>query len=134
MAIITDMTLGDLFAVPYNKHRDEIGPFTGFVIVPTGELHDSGFGCMKFVLTHHNEVVGAVGGWCDAVHLNGIGGYGHDWLQGIANRMVPVIDWSMDFLPKCGCLRVFSSHKLELEDFICSDFTVYDGGADNWGQ
>ena len=129
MAIITDMTLEDLLAVPYNKHRDEIGLFTGFIIVPTGELHDSGFGCMKFVLTHHNEVVGAVGGWCDVVHLNGIGGYGRDWLQAIASRMVPVIDWSMDLLPKSGCLRVFSDHRLALDDFIGSDFNVYDGGG-----
>lgn len=130
MSNIREMTLEDLLAVPNSKRLDEIDTFTGFVIVPTGELHDSGFGCMKFVLTHHNEIVGAVGGWCDVVHLNGIGGYGIDWQKSLTDRNVPVIDWSIDLLPKSGCLRVFSTHKLVLQDgFICSDFEVYDGGV-----
>lgn len=128
MSNIREMTLDELLAVPYSKTRGEIGIFTGFIIVPTGELHDSGFGCMKFVLTHHNEIVGAVGGWCDIVHLNGIGGYGLGWQTSLTDRKVPVIDWSIDLLPKSGCLRVFSTHRLTLDDFIGSDFIVYDGG------
>ena len=129
MANIKSMTLEELLAVPYNKTLGEIGLFKGFVIVPTGELHDSGFGCMKFVLTLHDDIVGAVGGWCDVVHLNGIGGYGIDRKKSFTDRKVPVIDWSIDLLPKSGCLRVFSSHRLVLDDFICSDFSVYDGGV-----
>ena len=128
MSDIRDITLDELLAVPYSKRLDEIDTFTGFVIVPTGELHDSGFGCMKFVLTRHNEIVGAVGGGCDVVHLNGIGGYGLDWQKSLTDRRVPRIDWSIDLLPKSGCLRVFSSHRLTLQDaLICSDFEVYDG-------
>lgn len=130
MANIKSMTLEDLLAVPYSKRLDEIDTITGFVIVPTGELHDSGFGCMKFVLTLDSEIIGAVGGWSDVVHLNGIGGYGLDWQKAFRDRTVPVIDWSIDLLPKSGCLRVFSSHKLVLQDgFICSSFEVYDGGV-----
>lgn len=129
MANIEIMTLEELLAVPYNKTLGEIGPFKGFIIVPTGELHDSGFGCMKFVLTLHDDIVGAVGGWCDVVHLNGIGGYGLGWQKSLTGRAVPVIDWSIDLLPTSGCLRVFSSHRLALDDFIGSDFSVYDGGA-----
>lgn len=128
MANIQSMTLEDLLAVPQSKTLGEIGPFTGFVIVPTGELHYSGFGCMKFVITRHNEIVGAVGGWCDVVHLNGIGGYGLDWQKSLTDGKVPVINWSIDLLPKSGCLRVFSSHRLVLRDgFMGSDFEVYDG-------
>lgn len=130
MANIKSMTLEDLLAVPYSKTLGEIGPFKGFIIVPTGDLHDSGFGCMKFVLTLNDDIVGAVGGGCDVVHLNGIGGYGFDWQKSLTDRMVPVIDWSIDLLPKSGCLRVFSSHKLMIQNqFICSDFEVYDGGV-----
>lgn len=128
MSNIKDMTLDELLAVPYSKRLDEIDTFKGFVIVPTGELHDSGFGCMKFVLTLHDEIIGAVGGWCDVVNLNGIGGYGLNWQKSITDRKVPVIDWSIDLLPKSGCLRVFSSHRLALDDFIGSSFIVYDGG------
>ena len=130
MANIKSMTLEDLLAVPHSKSLNEIKTFTGFVIVPTGELHDSGFGCMKFVLTYRDDIIGAVGGGCDVVHLNGIGGYGTDWRQSLTDKKVPVIDWSIDLLPKSGCLRVFSTHRLMLQDaFICSDFEVYDGGA-----
>lgn len=129
MSNIQDMTLDELLAVPYSKRLDEIDTFNGFVIVPTGELHDSGFGCMKFVLTLHVDIVGAVGGWSDIVHLNGIGGYGRGLQKSLMDRKVPVIDWSIDLLPKSGCLRAFSSHKLVLDDFIGSDFSVYDGGA-----
>ena len=129
---LTMMTLEDLRAVPLIKHEFDLKKFNGFVIVPTGELHDSGFGCMKFVLTHCNEVVGAVGGWCDVVHLNGIGGYGRCWHSSIESRMVPVIGWSIDLLPASGCVRVFTKHRLDIDlDFILSDFEVYDGGADN---
>lgn len=129
MSNIKDMTLDELLAVPYSKTLGEIGVFKGFIIVPTGDLHDSGFGCMKFVLTLHDDIVGAVGGWCDVVNLNGIGGYGLDWQRGLTERRVPVMDWSIDLLPKSGCLRVFSSHRLALDDFIGSDFIVYDGGV-----
>ena len=127
---VKEMTLDELLAVPNSKRIDEIRLFTGFIIVPTGELHDSGFGCMKFVLTHNNEIVGAVGGWSDVVHLNGIGGYGIDFQKNLIDRKAPVIDWAIDLLPKSGCLRVFSSHKLILRNgYICSDFEVYDGGV-----
>jgi hypothetical protein len=37
MKNVTEMTLEELRAVPYCKHN-KIGPFYGFVIVPTGEL------------------------------------------------------------------------------------------------
>lgn len=55
----------------YFKPTDE---FNGVVIIPTNELHESGFGCMKFALINHGEVVGCVGGGSDVIHLNGIGG------------------------------------------------------------
>lgn len=128
MADIKSMTLEELLAVPYSKTLEEIGVFKGFIIVPTGDLHDSGFGCMKFVLTLHDDIVGAVGGWCDVVHLNGIGGYGLGFRRTLTVGEVPPVDWSIDLLPGSGCLRVFSSHKLVLDDFIGSDFIVYDGG------
>ncbi len=128
MKNITEMTLEELRAVPYCKYN-EIGPFYEFVIVPTGELHDSGFGCMKFVLLRNaNSIIGAVGGGSDVIHLNGPGGYGSKWQEALTTGRVPVTDWNMDLLPKSGCIRVFSGHRLMLESYVCSDFNVYDGG------
>ena len=104
-----------------------IEEFNGIVIIPTNKLHESGFGCMKFALLNHSEVVGCVGGGSDVIHLNGIGGYGKynmDFDKALKTNMVKRIDWSIDCLSN-GLLRLFCSRKLEIEDFICSDFNLY---------
>ena len=100
-------------------------PFNGFVIVPTGKKHDSGYGCMRFILECHGKIVGAVGGWADVVHLNGIGGYGLNWERTLSTGTIEVTDWNIDLLPTSKCLRVFSSRELKIEDIICSDFEVF---------
>jgi hypothetical protein len=108
----------------YFKPTDE---FNGVVIIPTDEMHDSGFKCMKFALMNHSEVVGCVGGGSDIIHLNGIGGYGQydiEYKKAIITNMVKRIDWSIDCLPN-GLVRLFCSGKLKIDDFICSDFNLY---------
>lgn len=107
----------------YFKAADK---FNGIVIIPTNELHDSGYGCMKFALLKHDEVVGCVGGGSDVIHLNGIGGYGRKYNN---TNMVKRIDWSIDCLPN-GLLRLFCSHKLDIDDIICSDFNLYVADGD----
>ena len=102
-----------------------IDDFNGIVIIPTNELHDSGFKCMKFVLMNGYEVVGCVGGSSDIIHLNGIGGlgkYGRDLFN--KTNLVKRIDWSIDCLPN-GLLRLFCSYKLDIDKFIMSDFSLY---------
>lgn len=99
-------------------------PFRSIIIVPTGEIHDSGFECMKFILTDGAKLVGVVGGGSDVININGIGGYGKDFRTAIATGMVPCVDWSIDCLPESGCLRLFSHKKCELsyKDFVGSSF------------
>ena len=102
--------------------------FNGFVIIPTGEMHDSGFECMKFALTNHNEVVGCVGGGSDVINLNGIGGYGEyddEYDTRVSTQKGNIIDWSIDCLP-CGLLRVFTSkYELKLSQYVLSNFEVF---------
>ena len=114
-----------------------IDNFNGVVIVPSDDIHDSGYRCMKFVLTNHGRVVGCVGGGSDVIHLNGIGGYGKyvDYEKVIKTGMVKRVDWSIDCLP-CGLLRLFCSSNLSIDDFICSDFCLYvnkEGDRDDRG-
>lgn len=119
-------TREELLGIP--EHYNMSDTFTAVIIVPTGEKHDSGWGCMKFILTDHREdrVVGAVGGWSDVVHLNGIGGYGRDWRRTIVTHMVMAVGWSIDCLPGSGCLRIFTDKKMCLKDpYVLSDFCVY---------
>lgn len=99
------------------------GHFDSFIIIPTGEMHDSGYGCMKFALFNGEKYVGCVGGGSDVIHFNGIGGYGRSWIK--MPKEVPVVDFCMDLFPN-GLFRVFSSKcYLFIDSVICSDFNIY---------
>lgn len=102
------------------------GEFNGIVIIPTNEMHESGYMCMKFALMDHWEVVGCVGGGSDVIHLNGIGGYGkyENFKEALKTGLTKRVDWSIDCLPN-GLIRLFCSKKLELDEIICSDFNLY---------
>lgn len=102
------------------------GEFNGIVIIPTNEMHESGYMCMKFALMDHLEVVGCVGGGSDVIHLNGIGGYGkyENFKEVLKTGLTKRVDWSIDCLPN-GLIRLFCSKKLELDEIICSDFNLY---------
>lgn len=102
------------------------GEFNGIVIIPTNEMHESGYRCMKFALVNYGEVVGCVGGGSDIIRLNGIGGYGNfeNYEKTLKTGLTKRVDWSIDCLPN-GLIRLFCSSKLELDDFICSDFNLY---------
>lgn len=101
--------------------------FQSFVIVPvynedgTIVIHDSGWGCMEFCLIdRNNEPIVKVGGGSDVVNLDGIGGYGDDWLESTG-----IHGWSIDLLP-CGYLRLWTRSTLYIRDsIICSNFEVF---------
>lgn len=119
-----DSTREEFENLDYFKPIDE---FDGVVIIPTDELHESGFRCMKFALVNRDKVVGCVGFCSDIIHLNGIGGYGRyneDFDETLKTNMVKRVGWSIDCLPN-GLIRLFCSHKLDIDEFICSDFNLY---------
>lgn len=120
------VTLEELLSLDY---QDTTDTFNSVIIVPLdGELHESGYRKMKFILVKKDgTVAGVVGGGSDVLHLNGIGGYGkgsmitnYAWKYGKVN----VIDWCIDCLPVCKCLRLFSSKKLEVEGLVMSDAQI----------
>lgn len=95
--------------------------FNNVVIVPMNELHDSGYRCMKFILCHNRNIVGAVAGWCDVVHPNGIGNHGtsYDW------GATPSLGLSIDCLAGSGCVRLMMNGLYVCSDSILSDFIFY---------
>ena len=120
MEIFLNSTKEDFEKLEFQKPT---GHFNSFVIIPTGELHDSGYGCMKFALFCGKEYVGCVGGYSDVIHFNGIGGYGLKWRE--VPKEIPVVDFCMDLLPN-GLFRVFSQKcYLFIDSLICSDFSIY---------
>ena len=121
MIDIAQMTKEDFQKVPSVELPQT---FTSFVIVPTGQLHESGWGCMKFVLLNKSKIIGSIGGYSDVIHIDGIGGYGRWDGQGWVPKEVPPKSWAIDCLP-CGYLRVFAHGELSTDDWFGSDFEVY---------
>lgn len=104
--------------------------FTGLIIVPTDELHESGFRCMKFILEHDGEIVGAASGWSDVVHPNGIGNYGWNVRRSLSRGAVPNMSLSIDCLAMSGCVRLMVRPSRIRDDGIYSDFIFYLEGED----
>ena len=98
--------------------------FNNVVIVPMDELHDSGYRCMKFILCHHEDIVGVVSGWSDVVYPNGIGNHGlsNDW------SVTQNIGLRIDCLVKSRCVRLLMDGLYKSDDFIGSDFIFYKTG------
>lgn len=124
---ILDMSKEELLAIENFGSNVE---FDGFVIVPTSGIHESLFGCMKFILLDKEmNIVGSVGGYSDVIHFNGIGGYGEyddDYSTRVRTGLVPAVGYRIDCLPKSGCLRVFAhGTKFKTDGFGGSDFCFY---------
>ena len=117
------VTLEELQAMTEEEYpRKDDAVFDSVVIVPTEDIHDSDFRCMKFILIKDSAVVGVCGGNSDVIHINGIGGYGQ-WYSHVPALTKPV-GWSLDCLP-CGVLRLFGHRNMTTDVLITSDFSVY---------
>jgi hypothetical protein len=84
------------------------GEFESLVIIPMDHLHDSGFRCMAFVGIRDDKPVCRLAGCSDILHVEGIGGWGQNWLRkyGGVPELVPSKAWCFDCLPN-GLLRIF---------------------------
>lgn len=149
--IIQNMTKEDFAQVRYINTllewdkitKDDKLSFNSLVIMPVENeqgvlnLHDSGYGCMEFCLVNENqEPIGRIGGGSDVINLDGIGGYGYDWLNRCARipDTIPVHGWSIDLLP-CGYLRLWASKSLFIDEkFILSSLVVYAEDAKRGGN
>lgn len=124
---INDMTKEDFNKVPvYDGTNADLNDFRSLVIIPTGDLHDSGFMCMEYCMVNQElEPLARVSGVSDVLHLDGIGGYG-DWdpSKGAPKLIVPK-GWNIDCLP-CGYLRLFSRNGMFFNSkFFGSSVEVY---------
>ena len=122
MADIMHMTREEFLAIEnFGEHEK----FEALIIVPTDELHDSGWRTMKFILVRENEIVGAVSGYSDVININGIGGYGKDYKEALRTQKVPVIGWKIDCLPVSGCLSLWCGKLCSAAGWIGSDFEFF---------
>lgn len=114
MKSIIDYTLEELKELPYDTDGSVRGKkYNQIIIVPTDELHESGYICMKYVLImvgmeYPPEVIAVVGGYSDVLHIT----------DGIRANI--------DCLPNSKCLRVILYEDATVPYFIGSDFYVED--------
>jgi len=104
---IEEISQEELNALPFSTSEIVGKEFDNIIIVPTCEMHDSGFRCMKYILLKWGNglnVVGVVGGYSDVIHLH----------KGKV---------SIDCLP-CGYLRVMLNETARVPYFVGSDFFV----------
>lgn len=121
MKDLNEYTLQDFLEMPVKKPTET---FTSVIIVPTDEIHDSGFRCMKFILTYGGRIVGVVDTGSDCIWPNGVGNFGRNMLCTIMSK-IPYMGLHMDCLTESRCVRIMLSKKCILNDFIGSDFIFY---------
>lgn len=108
MKSIIDYTLEELKDLPYDTDWSVGGKqYNQIIIVPTDELHESGYICMKYVLIkigmkYPPEIVAVVGGYSDVIHLS--------------------VKANIDCLPNSKCLRLIFYEDVSVPYFIGSDF------------
>ncbi len=160
MANVSAMHRWEFDRLPHRKWDEDIGEFDSLIILPSKVhyhdilfykarcilakllryeepnvytvkgLHDSGYRCMDFVAVRGEEPVCQLSGCSDVIHIDGIGGFGYDWLHkyNTVPKLVPPHDWSIDCLPVSGLLRLFCRGKM-LVGTALSSFEIYHAGG-----
>lgn len=94
-------------------------------------FHDSGYRCIDYIAVKDHEPVCRISGCSDVLHLEGIGGFGLDWLNkgGGVPRAMPPVGWNFDCLPRSGLLRLWCDSKLLIYGCALSSFEIYSYAA-----
>lgn len=124
---VNEMTREEFEAIPYiDDWQYEAEDFDSLVILPTEDIHDSDFRCMAFIVCRKGEPICKVGGGSDVIHIDGIGGYGYDWLRryGTCPKMIEPVGWNIDCLKVSGLLRLFTHGNLR-HGAALSSFEVF---------
>ena len=115
MKSVIEYSLKELRDLPITPSSEIVNqPYNQIIIVPTENIHDSGYLCMKYVLVevgkeYPPKIVGVVGGWSDVLHLG----------QGARTPKA-----NIDCLPNSECLRLILYENCLVPYFVGSDFYV----------
>lgn len=119
------MTLQELKGVRKRGHFEDIGEFDSLIILPTNELHDSGYRAMEFVAVKDGIPLCRLSGFSDALHVQGILGTGVPELRPSSHQIKNASQWTIDCLAESGLLRLFCRfQKLSAGDDQ-SSFEIY---------
>lgn len=107
MKSISKMTLEEFLQVPHRESFDKnIGEFNSLVLIPTDDIHDSGYRCMEFVACIEQDAIVRLSGCSDIVHVGKM----------LISKGEITPGWSIDCLPKSGLLRLY---KIGLGKMVC---------------
>lgn len=103
--------------------------FDFFVVVPWGEMHDSGFAAFGIVAFEYNpeHIAQPVGAFCeysDVIKFDGIGGYGLWDEEKKQYKPLEAHGWAMDMLPS-GLVRFFVNGGYKIIGAGISSFEVW---------
>ena len=90
-------------------------------------MHDSGYRCMDFVAVKNGKAICLLSGCSDVIHIDGICGFGFDWLKkyNTVPKLIPPTSWSIDCLSNSGLLHIWpGSGKMTCGDAL-SSFEIY---------
>ena len=119
MKSVIEYSLKELKDLPITPLSEIVNqPYNQIIIVPTENIHDTGYLCMKYVLVKVGEeyppkIVGVVGGWSDVLHL--------------CCERTPKAN--IDCLPNSECLRLILYENCLVPNFIGSDFYVIEASG-----
>lgn len=124
---ITEWTRAEFLALPDRNAWDENVECDSLVIVPLRTMHDSHYRNMDFIAVVNGEPKCRLAGGSDVLHLDGIGGYGYDWLHvhGKVPQLVIPSGWSVDCLPKSGLLHIWPMSGRVLCGHALSSFEIW---------
>ena len=124
---IVKMKRKDFDNMPHHKCGEDIGEFDCLIILPLRRRHESGYRCMDFVAVRGNEPICLLSGCSDVIEIDGIGGYGIDWLEkySCCPGLVPTAGWMIDCLPVSGLLRMFCRRRKLKAAPAVSSFEIY---------
>lgn len=124
---VMEMSKEDFEKVPHKKWNEQLKGFNSLVIIPTDNVHDSGYMCMEFCAVDGQDMpIAILSGCSDVLNLDGIGGYGDGWPEKKElPSLIPAKGWTIDCLP-CGYLRLFSKiHNGLKSGRALSNFNVF---------
>jgi len=125
---INKMTRKQFDKLPFRKNWQEPVEFASMVILPLRTRHGSGYRALDFVaINNKGQPICRLSGCSDVIHVDGIGGFGNNWLKqyGTVPKAVPATGWSVDCLATSGLLRMWPNSYHMTCGGSLSSFEIY---------
>jgi len=127
MKSCSEWTIKEFKTLPLAKWNEEI-VCNSLIIFPQKRINDSGYRLLEFIAVNEKGIpFKRISGCSDVISLDGMGGYGDDWIKHINGipKLIPISAWGIDSLKKSGLLRIFSLKGKIKTGISLSNFEVF---------